>query len=635
MCGFSGYLREDGRGAFDRAAVLRAMGAALRYRGPDDEGCWLDSDVDFGVTHQRLSIADLSQAGHQPMVSAGGRYVLAFNGEIYNFADLRATLEEENPGIAWRGHSDTEVLLAGLECWGLRRTLQALTGMFAFAVWDRREHTLSLARDRMGEKPLYWGWQGATLMFGSELRALEAHPAFEGRIDRGALALLLRYNYIPEPHSIYQGIRKLEPGHFVVLRPGDREAAPQVYWDQGAVIREGARAPFRGTDVQAVDTLESLLSASVAGQMVADVPLGAFLSGGLDSSAVVALMCKRSARQVHTYAIGFENKAYDEAGHARAVAAHLGTDHTELYVSDRDTLSVVPELHRLYCEPFADSSQIPTYLVSRMARRGVTVALSGDGADELFGGYTHHRYLPRLWQGLEKVPRPLRAAMAGLMSALPLRGRLGKLSGVLDAGTREELYRRTRSFWSDPARVVPGAVEPESLLSRQSRDPGEWRSLPYAAWIMAMEALEYMPGDVLVKVDRAAMANSLETRAPFLDRQVVEFAASLPLSMKLRDGQGKWVLRQLLYRHVPQSLVDRPKKGFSVPLAAWLRGPLRDWAEDLLGESRLRAGGYFDPAAVRRVWREHLAGRADHASRLWSVLMFQAWEAGRRPPPAL
>ncbi|CAM5183000.1 asparagine synthase (glutamine-hydrolyzing) OS=Castellaniella defragrans OX=75697 GN=HNR28_002301 PE=3 SV=1 [Castellaniella defragrans] len=463
MCGFSGYLRDGGRGDFDRVAVLQAMSQALRYRGPDDQGQWLDSSVDFGVTHQRLSISDLSLAGHQPMLSRSGRYVLAFNGEIYNFADLRARLEQESPDKAWRGHSDTEVLLVGLEDWGLARTLEALVGMFAFALWDRQEHTLALARDRMGEKPLYWGWQGDTLLFGSELRALEAHPACLRRVDRGALALLLRYNYIPEPHSVYQDIHKLAPGHFVVVRPGDREAVPQAYWDYQSVVQEGMRSPFEGTDEQAVEMLESLLSASVAGQMVSDVPLGAFLSGGLDSSTIVALMQKQSTQQVHTYAIGFESKAYDEAAHARAVAAHLGTDHTELYVSDRDTLAVVPELPHLYCEPFADSSQIPTYLVSHMARRNVTVALSGDGADELLGGYTHHRYLPKLWNGLEKVPRPVRVAAAGLASVLPLRGRLKKLSGVLDARDRETLYWRTRSFWTDPQRVVTGAVEPDSL----------------------------------------------------------------------------------------------------------------------------------------------------------------------------
>ncbi|HEX7385722.1 MAG TPA: asparagine synthase (glutamine-hydrolyzing) [Castellaniella sp.] len=630
MCGFSGYLRDGGPRPGDRMAVLQAMGEALHYRGPDDQGVWLDPVADFGVTHQRLSIADLSLAGHQPMVSESGRYVLAFNGEIYNFSDLRLLLEQQNPGILWRGHSDTEVLLAALEHWGLSRTLEALSGMFAFAVWDRQDRTLALARDRMGEKPLYWGWQGATLLFGSELRALEVHPAFLRQVDRGALALLLRYNYIPEPHSIYQGIHKLQPGHFVVVRAGVHDAVPEAYWDYRAVMASGAQAPFEGSDDQAVDTLESLLSASVAGQMVSDVPLGAFLSGGIDSSTIVALMQKQSLQQVHTYAIGFDDKAYDEASHARAVAAHLGTAHTELYVSDRDALAVVPDLPRLFCEPFADSSQIPTYLVSRMARRNVTVALSGDGADELFGGYTHHRYLPRLWAGLSKVPHFLRAGAVRMASPLPLRGKLEKLRGVIDACSREALYSRTRSFWNDPAAVVLGATEPDSLLRSQSLDPTSWRFVSeYAAWVMAMEALEYMPGDVLAKVDRAAMANSLETRAPFLDRSVVEFAARLPLSLKLRDGQGKWVVRQLLYRHVPQPLVDRPKKGFSVPLAAWLRGPLRGWAEELLSEPRLRTEGYFDSEVIRHVWREHLAGRANHAMRLWSVLMFQAWQSGK------
>lgn len=628
MCGFSGYLRISGQAAADRVAVLQAMGQALLHRGPDDQGYWLDAGADFGVTHQRLSIADLSQAGHQPMASHDDRYVLAFNGEIYNFPALRAALEQDAPGMVWRGHSDTEILLEALARWGLTRTLEAATGMFAFALWDRQARTLTLARDRMGEKPLYWGWQGDTLLFGSELSALEAHPACLRHVDRGALALLLRYNYIPEPHSIYRGIHKLPAGHFVILRPDGREPAPEPYWDYRAVVEAGLASPFAGTESAAIDRLESLLTESVAGQMVSDVPLGAFLSGGLDSSTIVALMQKLSSQRVHTYAIGFENKAFDEATHARAVAAHLGTDHTELYVSDQDTLAVVPELARIYCEPFADSSQIPTYLVSRMARRGVTVALSGDGADELFGGYTHHQYLPKLWSLLAPVPRGLRGGAGRLLSPLPLPRRVAKLLGVLDVRSREELYWRTRSFWSDPSAAVKGAEEPDSWLCSQCRDPSDWRFVrSFAAWIMAMEALEYMPGDVLAKVDRAAMANSLETRAPFLDHHVVEFAASLPLSLKLRNGQGKWLLRQLLYRHVPQALVDRPKKGFSVPLGAWLRGPLRDWAEDLLAEPRLRADGYFDAAAVRRVWSDHLQGKSDQALKLWSVLMFQAWQA--------
>ena len=628
MCGFSGYLQVGGKAEPDRSAVLQAMGLALRHRGPDDQGHWLDANVDFGMTHQRLSIADLSQAGHQPMLSHDDRHVLAFNGEIYNFPALRAALEKDTPDMMWRGHSDTEILLEALARWGLARTLAAAVGMFAFALWDRRDRTLTLARDRMGEKPLYWGWQGGTLIFGSELTALEAHPACLRQVDRGALSLLLRYNYIPEPHSIYQGIRKLPAGHFVILRPDGREPVPEPYWDYRDVVRVGDTAPFAGTESEAIDTLESLLMDSVAGQMVSDVPLGAFLSGGLDSSTVVALMQKQSSQRVHTYAIGFENKAYDEADHARAVAAHLGTDHTELYVSDQDTLAVVPELARIYSEPFADSSQIPTYLVSRMARRGVTVALSGDGADELLGGYTHHQYLPRLWNLLAPVPHGLRRCAAALLSPLPFPGRAGKLLGVLDARSREDLYWRTRSLWPEPAATVRSAVEPDSLLRSQCRDPSDWRFVrSFATWIMAMEALEYMPGDVLAKVDRAAMANGLETRAPFLDHRVVEFTARLPLSLKLRNGQGKWLLRQLLYRHVPQAMVDRPKKGFSVPLGAWLRGPLRDWAEGLLAESRLQADGYFDAAAVRRTWTEHIQGRSDQATRLWSVLMFQAWQA--------
>jgi asparagine synthase (glutamine-hydrolysing) len=626
MCGFAGCLRISGEREISLSPVLQTMGDCLVHRGPDDFGVWQDPLLAFGVVHRRLSVADLSQAGHQPMLSHCGRYVLAFNGEIYNHVELRTCLEKEGVGITWRGHSDTEVLLECLATWGLVRTLKASTGMFAFALWDRRDRTLTLARDRMGEKHLYWGWQGPTLLFGSELKALKAHPDFGAEIDRGALALLLRYNYIPAPHSIYRGIRKLSPGCYVVIRHDDRDAVPQQYWDYRAVIQAGLSSPFVGTETQTIDELEVFLNSSVRGQMVADVPLGAFLSGGIDSSMVVALMQKQSMQKVHTYAIGFEDKVFDEAEYAHAVAVHLGTDHTALYVTDRDALAVVPELPRIYCEPFADSSQIPTFLVSRMARQHVTVALSGDGGDELFGGYTPYQFLPKIWRVLQRMPVGLRRYMASVLSVLPLPQRVQKLREIMDARNREELYLRIRSHWLQPDAVVLGSQEPESLLS----DPSEWRFVEsFERWMMAMDTAGYMPDDILVKVDRAAMANSLETRVPMLDHRVVEYAARLPLHMKIRDGQGKWVLRELLYRHVPRQLVDRPKAGFMVPLGAWLRGPLREWAEELLAESSMRQQGYFDEKKIRAVWLEHLAGRADRSGSLWSVLMFQAWLANQ------
>ncbi|WP_368655538.1 asparagine synthase (glutamine-hydrolyzing) [Castellaniella ginsengisoli] len=626
MCGFAGFFAPSRFAADDSTEILRKQSLAIKHRGPDSDGVWCDDVTGFGVAHRRLSISDLSLAGHQPMVSQCGRYILAFNGEIYNHGELRSRLEQEGQGDAWRGHSDTEALLTCLARWGLERTLQACVGMFAFALWDRQSRTLALARDRMGEKPLYWGWQGQTLLFGSELKALRAHPDFQGKIDRDALTLLLRYNYIPAPHSIYCGIRKLRAGHYVVIGEGDRDAMPRPYWDYRDAVRAGLEIPFAGTDAQAIDELEARLMTSIQGQRVADVPLGAFLSGGIDSSLVVSLMQRQASQRVNTYAIGFQDKAFDEAVHARAVADHLGTDHAELYVTEQDALAVVPELPRIYCEPFADSSQIPTFLVSRMARQHVTVALSGDGGDELFGGYTPYQFMPRLWRWLRMVPAPLRQGVASMLAPLPVPQRIEKLLAILGAANREDLYLRVRSHWMGTESVVLGANEPDSLL----RNPDAWRFVEsFEAWMMSLDACGYMPDDILVKVDRAAMANSLETRVPLLDHRVVEFAARLPLSMKIRNGQGKWVLRQLLHRYVPQSLVDRPKAGFAVPLGSWLRGPLREWAEDLLRGSRLREEGYFDAEIIQEVWREHLGGRVDRSSRLWGILMFQAWLSGQ------
>ena len=607
------------------------MASAVAHRGPDDAGCWSDIAHGIGLGHRRLAVVDLSAQGHQPMVAGGGRYVLVFNGEIYNHLALR----DELGAHPWRGHSDTETLLVCFERHGVAASLPRLVGMFALAVWDRIDETLTLARDRVGEKPLYFGWQGegagAVFLFASELKALRAHPAFAAEIDRDALCLLLRHDCIAAPHSIYRGIRKLEPGRWLTVSLGRRQPQVQAYWCGAEVARHGATVGrFNGSAEQAVDGLEALLRSAVRQQMVADVPLGAFLSGGVDSSAIVALMQAQSARAVRTFAIGFHDATHDETAHARAVAAHLGTEHTELYVSAEQALAVVARLPALYDEPFGDSSQIPTFLVSQLARRHVTVSLSGDAGDELFCGYQRYRDSARRWQQVSAWPQPLRRGLAACLTALRSHAgapalpddRWQRAAALLASESPDALYRRIVSHWPDPARVVLASREPATHLSGQAP---ALAGLEGVQRMMALDLLTYLPDDILTKVDRAAMAVSLETRMPFLDHRVVEFAWTLPLEYKWRDGQSKWALRQVLYRHVPRRLIERPKMGFAVPLAGWLRGPLRDWAEALIDEPGLRREGYFDVAAIRQTWRQHLSGRRDWQHALWNVLMFQMW----------
>lgn len=642
MCGLTGFVSPSGVVAADAERQVQAMAARIRHRGPDDAGVWSDAESGFAIAHRRLSIVDLSPAGHQPMHSASGRWVLAYNGEVYNHLALRQQLEVEGAAPAWRGHSDTETLLACMEAWGVERTLRASVGMFAIALWDRSERTLTLARDRIGEKPLYYGWQGDTFLFGSELKALRAHPAFNAAIDRGALALLLRHNYIPAPYSIYQGIHKLPPGTWLQLGAGQRDATAVAYWSLAEVAERGMTNPFQGSDADALDALEFHLGNAVRGQMMADVPLGALLSGGIDSTVITALMQANSTRPVRTFTIGFDEKQYDEATHARAVATHLGTDHTELRLSGDDALALVPQMPAMYDEPFADSSQLPTHLVMKLARQHVTVALSGDAGDEFFGGYNRYFLGPKTWERIRWMPPAVRRALGAGLTALPattvnrlfgpLAGRAGialpgdkahklgaRLTGVRNI---DDLYVSLVSEWPDPAGMVVNGHMPPNLLDERARWPqlGE----PVAR-MMALDGLTYLPDDILVKVDRASMAVSLETRAPFLDRDVMEFAWSLPMSMKLRDGKGKWLLRQLVDRHVPRALMERPKMGFGIPLDQWLRGPLRDWAEALLDEDRLTREGYLHPAPIRAAWRRHQRGEASFGYRLWSVLMFQAW----------
>lgn len=583
------------------------------------------------------------------MVSACGRYVIVFNGEVYNHAELRVELEAAEAAPVWRGHSDTEVILALIGVHGVEAAVRKFSGMFAFALWDRQLRELWLARDRFGEKPLYYGWSAGRFVFASELKALMAMPGWRGEIDRGAVTSMLRFGYVPALQSIWAGIRKLAPGALLRLPHNllvsGRLPEPANYWSLTEAAQRGIAMPFVGGDAEMVDELHARLSRSIGRQMLADVPVGAFLSGGVDSSVVVALMQERASEPVRTFSIGFQDPEYNEADHAKAVAQHLSTRHTELYVTPRETLDVIPLLPSLYDEPFADASQVPTYLVARMAREQVTVSLSGDGGDELFGGYNRYSWGRAVWRKTRPWPSAIRRLAGGAITSLspeawdriftsvkpslPARlrqrmpgDRLHKLAGVIDAGSADELYSRLVSYWDDPAAlVVDGAEPPRSEFWRQAAQGVS----DVTQRMMLLDALTYLSDDILVKVDRAAMGVSLETRVPLLDHDVAEFAWSLPLQAKIRDGQTKWPLRQLLYRYVPRELIERPKMGFGIPIDAWLRGPLRDWAESLLDEQRLRREGLLRPEPIRRRWAEHLSGRRNWQYQLWAVLMLQAW----------
>jgi asparagine synthase (glutamine-hydrolysing) len=646
MCGLVGYLGVAAR--HREGNLLARMTATLVHRGPDAAGYWQDERKAISLGHRRLAVVDLSPAGEQPMVSPGGRFVLVFNGEIYNHLLMRETLASSGTAETWRGHSDTETLLAGFEAWGIKGTLERSVGMFACAIWDKATATLTLARDRLGEKPLYYGWQGrgadSIFLFGSELKALKIHPAFEHRINRDALCLLLRHSYIPAPYSIYSNISKLEPGTMLTVSLKDRELRQSVYWDAAAVAANAVSHEYDGSAEDAINDLEELLSKSIRRQMMADVPLGAFLSGGVDSSTIVALMQAQSTRPVKTFTIGFNETAYNEAKHALAVARHLGTDHTELYVSAAEAMTVIPALPFLFDEPFSDPSQIPTYLVSKLAREHVTVSLSGDGGDELFCGYQRYLTANALWNKLSMVPGPLQTLAAWALRDAPtvlwerletasrrmefynggttgLAHKIGKMASALNHQSLYGLYRELMTHWQDPASVVINGSEPRTLFA----DNLQFGPLDQTQQLMLLDLRTYLPDDVLVKVDRAAMGASLETRAPFLDHEVVEFAWRLPQSMKMSDGQTKWALRQVLYRHVPPNLIERPKMGFGVPIGDWLRGPLREWAESLLDRSRLHQEGYLSPHCVIQKWEEHLSGKRDWQYQLWNVLMFQSW----------
>jgi len=583
------------------------------------------------------------------MVSASGRFVLVFNGEIYNFEELRAELTR----YPYKGTSDTEVMLAAFEKYGVITSLKRFNGMFAFALWDRLEKILHLACDRFGEKPLYYGFADRSLVFGSELKALVSHPEFNPSIDRTVLPLFLRYNYVPKPYSIYRNARKVDPGTCLSFRWDTLPDEPQseIFWSARDAAANAIRNPFQGTAHEATDELEKLLADSVKLRMIADVPLGAFLSGGIDSTTIVAMMQKYGSRPAKTFTIGFREKSYNEADDARTIARRLGTEHTELHITPQAAMSVIPQLSSIYDEPFADSSQIPTYLVSKLARGHVTVALSGDGGDEVFGGYNRYVWAGQVWEWIRRYPQRARSVVAQICSAispatwdrwstlapkgLNVKGpgnKIHKLAGILTATSQEDLYHRLISQWEDPEFVALGICE----LPTNMTDQSNWNAVDtFLQRMMLIDSTGYLPNDILVKVDRAAMAVSLETRTPYLDHRLSEFVWSLPDKWKVHNGESKWLLRQVLYRHVPREIMERPKAGFGIPIDLWLRGPLRDWAEDLLDERRLREEGFFDSVSIRAKWAQHLSGGHNWCSPLWGILMFEGWLRSRQDLPVL
>ena len=643
MCGVAGFLMDSKSSSsvnFD--LITKKMTDSIKHRGPNDSGCWNNPSEGIALGHRRLSILDLSDAGHQPMESSNGRYVIAFNGEIYNHLQIRSDIEKNNGNISWRGHSDTETILSAFETFGIQESLEKFVGMFAFSLWDKKNKILTLARDRLGEKPMYYGWQnianGRVFLFGSELKALKSFPDIDLRVDRGSLSLFLKHAYVPNPYSIYENIFSLEPGQFLQVSLTNKMTKTVNYWEASEIIKKGSFEEYKGTPKEAVKDLKNLLRHTIKSQMISDVPLGAFLSGGIDSSTVVSIMQEQADIPVKTFTIGFNEKGFDEAKYAKSIANHLGTDHTELYINANDAIKVIPDMHSIYCEPFADSTQIPNFIVSRLANNDVTVALSGDGGDELFGGYSRYNHIDNIWKKINYFPLSTRNLISKILT-YPLQEKsiysryksktLTNLSKRIISGTNlinsetiDKLYLHVITQIPFSEDVVHDGYLKETKLDDLKPSFGDISNIEK---MMATDTINYLPDDILTKVDRAAMRTSLETRVPFLDHNIVEFAWRLPISYKVKEGESKWPLQQILKDFLPESLTKREKMGFSVPIHEWIRGPLSEWCEELLNKDRLKSEGFFDEEIVCNKWKEHLYGKKNNITFLWPILMFQSW----------